>query len=129
MVRDSVAFLRAQDRRVFFDAEHFFDGYLSDPTYAMDVLRAAEEAGAERLVLCDTNGGMLPADIASIVAEVVATWSDTGGHPRAQRRRMRGRQLADRGRERRLPGAGCRERLRRAHRQRRPDPDRREPGR
>ena len=72
MVRDSVAFLRAQDRRVFFDAEHFFDGYRSDPAYAMDVLGAAQEAGAERLVLCDTNGGMLPADIASIVDDVVA---------------------------------------------------------
>ena len=77
MVRDSVAFLRAQDRRVFFDAEHFFDGYLSDATYAMDVLRAAQEAGADRLVLCDTNGGMLPADIASIVAHVVADMGQT----------------------------------------------------
>jgi len=77
MVRDSVAFLRAQDRRVFFDAEHFFDGYLSDATYAMDVLRAAQEAGADRLVLCDTNGGMLPADIASIVARVVADMGQT----------------------------------------------------
>jgi 2-isopropylmalate synthase len=72
MVRDSVAFLRAQDRRVFFDAEHFFDGYRSNPAYAMDVLKAAEEAGAERSVLCDTNGGMLPADIARIVDDVVA---------------------------------------------------------
>jgi 2-isopropylmalate synthase len=72
MVRDSVAFLRAQDRRVFFDAEHFFDGYESDPVFAMAVLSAAEEAGAERLVLCDTNGGMLPVDIARIVTAVKA---------------------------------------------------------
>ncbi len=70
MVRDSVAFLRTQDRRVFFDAEHFFDGFRSDPAYAMRVLEAAQEAGAERLVLCDTNGGMLPFDIARIVDEV-----------------------------------------------------------
>jgi 2-isopropylmalate synthase len=70
MVRDSVAFLRAQGRRVFFDAEHFFDGYESDPVFAMAVLGAAEEAGAERLVLCDTNGGMLPVDIARIVTAV-----------------------------------------------------------
>ncbi|MFN8233106.1 MAG: citramalate synthase [Actinomycetota bacterium] len=70
MVRDSVAFLRAQDRRVFFDAEHFFDGYRSDPVFAVRVLEAAQEAGAERLVLCDTNGGMLPADVAGIVDEV-----------------------------------------------------------
>jgi len=70
MVRDSVAYLRAQGRRVFFDAEHFFDGYRSDPGFAMRVLGAAEEAGAERLVLCDTNGGMLPHDVAEVVEEV-----------------------------------------------------------
>jgi 2-isopropylmalate synthase len=70
MVRDSIAFLRAEGRRVFFDAEHFFDGYLSDTAFAMRVLEAAEEAGAERLVLCDTNGGMLPNDVARIVSEV-----------------------------------------------------------
>jgi 2-isopropylmalate synthase len=63
MVRDSIAFLRREGRRVFFDAEHFFDGYRSDPDFALAVLAAAEEAGAERLVLCDTNGGMLPSDI------------------------------------------------------------------
>jgi 2-isopropylmalate synthase len=72
MVRDSVEFLRAQGRRVFFDAEHFFDGYRSDPGFAMAVLAAAEEAGAERLVLCDTNGGMLPLDIGRVVGEVKA---------------------------------------------------------
>ncbi len=70
MVRDSVAFLRAQGRRVFFDAEHFFDGFRSDPGFAMAVLAAAEEAGAERLVLCDTNGGMLPFEIATIVKQI-----------------------------------------------------------
>ncbi len=70
MVRDSIAFLRAEGRRVFFDAEHFFDGYRADPTFAMAVLAAAEEAGAERLVLCDTNGGMLPFDVARIVKDV-----------------------------------------------------------
>jgi 2-isopropylmalate synthase len=72
MVRGSVEFLRAQGRRVFFDAEHFFDGYRSDPGFAMAVLAAAEEAGAERLVLCDTNGGMLPFEIDRIVREVRA---------------------------------------------------------
>src|SRR5438093_9151873 len=50
MVRDSVAFLRAQGRRVFFDAEHFFDGYRANPDFAMAVISSAEEAGAERLV-------------------------------------------------------------------------------
>jgi 2-isopropylmalate synthase len=70
MVRDSIAFLRAQGRRVFFDAEHFFDGYRSDPAFAMRVLQAAEESGAERLVLCDTNGGALPFDVAAVVKDV-----------------------------------------------------------
>ena len=70
MVRDSVAFLRSQGRRVFFDAEHFFDGYLADPDFSLAVLAAAEDAGAERLVLCDTNGGMLPSDVARVVDEV-----------------------------------------------------------
>ena len=72
MVRQSVTFLRAEGRRVFFDAEHFFDGYRSDPAFAMRVLEAAGEAGAERIVLCDTNGGMLPFDVATIVRDVKA---------------------------------------------------------
>ncbi|MGZ8637664.1 MAG: citramalate synthase, partial [Actinomycetota bacterium] len=70
MVRDSIAFLVREGRRVFFDAEHFFDGYRSDPSFALATLAAAEEAGAERLVLCDTNGGMLPADVAAVVDRV-----------------------------------------------------------
>lgn len=70
MVRDSISFLVSEGRRVFFDAEHFFDGYRSNPGFALRVLAAAEEAGAERLVLCDTNGGMLPFDVAGIVDEV-----------------------------------------------------------
>src|SRR5581483_1007218 len=70
MVRDSIAFLRREGRRVFFDAEHFFDGYRRNSTFSMAVLAAAEEAGAERLVLCDTNGGTLPAEIARVVREV-----------------------------------------------------------
>jgi 2-isopropylmalate synthase len=72
MVRDSIAFLRAQGRRVFFDAEHFFDGYRANPAFALRVLEAAEEAGAERLVLCDTNGGALPFDVAAVVRDVRA---------------------------------------------------------
>ena len=70
MVHDSIAFLRREGRRVFFDAEHFFDGYHSNPEFAVAVLVAAEEAGAERLVLCDTNGGMLPFDVAETVDAV-----------------------------------------------------------
>lgn len=72
MVADSVEFLRANDLRVFLDAEHFFDGYKSNPEFTSRILRAAEEAGAEALVLCDTNGGSLPHEIERIVGEVVA---------------------------------------------------------
>jgi 2-isopropylmalate synthase len=71
MASDSVAFLRAHDLRVFFDAEHFFDGYRQDPEFSLRVLGAAAEAGAETLVLCDTNGGTLPHDVEAIVAEMV----------------------------------------------------------
>ncbi len=70
MVADSVAFIAAAGRRVVFDAEHFFDGYAADRGYALEVLAAAAEAGADTLVLCDTNGGTLPDDVAPIVAEI-----------------------------------------------------------
>ncbi|MEX1280255.1 MAG: citramalate synthase [Acidimicrobiia bacterium] len=76
MVGDSVEFLGSKGRRVFFDAEHFFDGYRANPDYAMSVLAAALEAGAERLVLCDTNGGTLPGQIARILSEVQAALPD-----------------------------------------------------
>jgi 2-isopropylmalate synthase len=70
MVADSVAYLAAAGRRVVFDAEHFFDGYQADRGYALEVLAAAADAGADTLVLCDTNGGTLPDDVGRIVAEV-----------------------------------------------------------
>jgi 2-isopropylmalate synthase len=70
MVGDSVAFLRSHGRRVFVDAEHFFDGYRSRPEFSLDILRAAEAAGAEVAILCDTNGGTLPADAERIVGAV-----------------------------------------------------------
>ena len=70
MVAESVAYMRAAGRRVVFDAEHFFDGYQADRGYALAVLAAAAEAGADTLALCDTNGGTLPDDVARIVAEV-----------------------------------------------------------
>ncbi|HEX2698878.1 MAG TPA: citramalate synthase [Acidimicrobiales bacterium] len=70
MTAESVAFLRAHGLRVFFDAEHFFDGYKSHREFTLRVLRAAEEAGAETLVLCDTNGGTLPHEVEQIVTEV-----------------------------------------------------------
>jgi 2-isopropylmalate synthase len=72
MVADTVAFLRGEGRRVFLDAEHFFDGYRYDPDTALRVLDAAVTAGADVAVLCDTNGGMLPLGIAEVVTEVAA---------------------------------------------------------
>ncbi len=72
MVAESIEYLTRHDRRVFFDAEHFFDGYAGDPVFALAVLEAAHEAGAERLVLCDTNGGTLPHVVTSVIADVHA---------------------------------------------------------
>lgn len=65
IISESVAYLRSQDRRVFLDAEHFFDGYAEDPVYALAVLETAWQAGAEVLVLCETNGGRLPWEVAA----------------------------------------------------------------
>ncbi len=73
MVAESVAYLAAAGRRVVFDAEHFFDGYAADPGYALEVLAAAASAGADTLVLCDTNGGTLPDDVSRIVARIAAS--------------------------------------------------------
>ncbi|HXB15039.1 MAG TPA: citramalate synthase [Solirubrobacteraceae bacterium] len=70
MIADSVAFLAGAGKRVLLDAEHFFDGFALDPGYALDCLRAAAGAGAERLVLCDTNGGSLPPQIRTAFAVV-----------------------------------------------------------
>ena len=67
MIRETVAFLKKQDREVIFDAEHFFDGYRADPDYALKTLTVAEEAGADVVVLCDTNGGSLPSQVAAAV--------------------------------------------------------------
>ena len=61
MIGDSVAFLKENGREVVYDAEHFFDGYRADPAYALSTLEAAAAAGADWIVLCDTNGGSLPA--------------------------------------------------------------------
>jgi 2-isopropylmalate synthase len=71
MVADSVGYLKAQGREVVFDAEHFFDGCRANRDYALAVLGAAAEAGADWLVLCDTNGGSLPEQVGEAVADVV----------------------------------------------------------
>ena len=70
MVEDSVAYLRSRDREVIYDAEHFFDGYKADRDYAIGTLKAAEAGGAACVVLCDTNGGTLPLELAKIVEDV-----------------------------------------------------------
>jgi 2-isopropylmalate synthase len=70
MIGDSVAYCKAAGREVIYDAEHFFDGYKHNPEYALMTLRAAEAAGAEVIVLCDTNGGSQPEEIAAAVAKV-----------------------------------------------------------
>ncbi len=79
MVADSVAFLRANDLRVFLDAEHFFDGYKANPEFTLRILQAAEDAGAETLVLCDTNGGTLPYEVERIVETVLGRFETQVG--------------------------------------------------
>lgn len=73
LISDSVAEVARREREPLFDAEHFFDGFKANPTYAMDCLKAAHDAGARWLVLCDTNGGTLPDEIERIVGEVTRT--------------------------------------------------------
>jgi 2-isopropylmalate synthase len=72
MVAESVAFLKAAGLRVFFDAEHCFDGYKADPEFTLRILEAAATSGADCLVLCDTNGGSLPHEVQRITGEIAA---------------------------------------------------------
>lgn len=76
MIYDSIAYLKRQGLEVIFDAEHFFDGYKNNPEYAVAVLKKAKEAGADWLVMCDTNGGTLPHEIGSIVSAFHASVPD-----------------------------------------------------
>jgi 2-isopropylmalate synthase len=71
-IRESVAHVVAQGREAIFDAEHFFDGWKANPGYALDCLKAARDAGARWIVLCDTNGGTLPAEVSEITRAVIA---------------------------------------------------------
>jgi 2-isopropylmalate synthase len=80
MIRDTVSHLRAEGQRVFLDAEHFFDGYRANPAYALEVVQAAAEAGADVIALCDTNGGMLPDELADVVGAVSGTGARLGIH-------------------------------------------------
>lgn len=81
MIQDTIEYLRANGRRVIYDAEHWFDGYKHNPTYALETLRAAIAAGAEWLVFCDTNGGTLPHEIAQIVPEVTQQFTPAASSP------------------------------------------------
>ena len=78
MIRESIAFLKQEGREVIFDAEHFFDAWRMDPQYAHSVLDAAQQAGADWLVLCDTNGGSLPHEIEAVVLQL---WKQLGYFP------------------------------------------------
>ncbi len=82
MIGDSVAFLRGAGREVVYDAEHFFDGYKDDADYALATLRAARAAGADTLVLCDTNGGCLTDEVSAITTAVVSAFAADEAAPR-----------------------------------------------
>ncbi len=79
MIEDSIKFFKARDREVIFDAEHFFDGYKDNPLYALKTLKVAREAGADCLVLCDTNGGCMPYEVDQIVRVVREEMGDCLG--------------------------------------------------
>jgi 2-isopropylmalate synthase len=72
MIRDTVAYLKSHGREVFYDAEHFFDSFREDPDYSLATIRAAQEAGADLVVLCDTNGGSLPEFVQEVTAKAIA---------------------------------------------------------
>jgi 2-isopropylmalate synthase len=80
MIADSVGFLVREGKRVVYDAEHFFDAYRADPVYALRCVRAAAEAGAENVTLCDTNGSSLPDQVAEATSQVAAEVRDVGIH-------------------------------------------------
>jgi 2-isopropylmalate synthase len=75
LISNSVAYLKKRVSKVLFDAEHFFDGYKANPEYALKTLQAAVDGGADRLVLCDTNGGMLPYEVGEIMKVVLENFT------------------------------------------------------
>ncbi|MGE5746951.1 MAG: citramalate synthase [Solirubrobacterales bacterium] len=95
MIRDSVAYLTTAGKRVIYDAEHFFDGYRDDPGYALECLRAAAEAGAENVTLCDTNGSSLPAQIAAATEAMIEALDVRGGGDDARARDSATRDLPE----------------------------------
>ncbi len=81
MIDDTIRFFRSQQRRIIYDADHWFDGYRANPTYAVETLKVAIAAGAEWIVFCDTNGGMLPHDVSSISQTVIEALTPESGNP------------------------------------------------
>ena len=79
MISETLAFFKAQGKEVVYDAEHFFDGYKHNPAYAVKTLQAAVDGGADALVLCDTNGGTFPSEIANIVGKISSLFPVTIG--------------------------------------------------
>ncbi len=92
MIADSVAYCKQAGREVFYDAEHFFDGFKRNPEYALQTLRAASESGASVLILCDTNGGTLSDEVGDIVERTRRRAARRTGHPLPQRLRCGGGQ-------------------------------------
>ena len=79
VIEQSVAYLKANGKRVIYDAEHFFDGYKADSSYALETLRAAIRGGAETIVLCDTNGGTMPWEVERIIRDLKPALDDPFG--------------------------------------------------
>ena len=79
MIEESVAYLKSRGKEVIYDAEHFFDGYKRNPSYAMETVLAAERAGADSIILCDTNGGAMPHEIQDTLKQVLPALTCTAG--------------------------------------------------
>ena len=79
MIGETVAFFKKKDKEVIFDAEHFFDGFKSNPEYALDTLQAAVDGGADWLILCETNGGTFPSEVFEITKNVIKKFSSPVG--------------------------------------------------
>ena len=123
IIEQSVAYLKSNGKRVIYDAEHFFDGYKADSSYALETLQAAIRGGAETVVLCDTNGGTLPWEVEHIIRDLKLVLDIPFGIHTHNDCEMRSHQFADRSPRRRNPGAGNHQRCRRALRQCQPDLD------
>jgi 2-isopropylmalate synthase (EC 2.3.3.13) len=81
IISDSVKFLKSKGKAVFYDAEHFFDAYKANPDYALRTILAAQDAGAEAICLCDTNGGTLTSDLKNIISKIKPKIKVVFGNP------------------------------------------------